>query len=171
LRAAVGSAAEIDIGLQTNGFLLTRPVLKVFEEENIAVSLSLDGPKETNDRHRNTRRGKSSFAKTSTALNLLKEHPHIFSGIIAVIDPHVAPETLFEFFNSHQRPKLDFHAGNQRRQRRDHLLHQLLDSAAEHPQRSVDHLPGRQLRFAVTVPEALRPARVHVPVRVRLFFV
>jgi hypothetical protein len=45
------------------------------------------------------------------------------------------------------------HAGNQRRQRRDHLLHQLLDSAAEHPQRSVDHLPGRQLRFAVKYPK------------------
>jgi uncharacterized protein len=108
LRAAVGSGTEIDIGLQTNGLLLTKEVLKVFEEENIAVSLSLDGPKETNDRHRKTRRGRSSFAKTSRALNLLKERTNIFSGIIAVIDPHVAPETLFEFFNSHRPPKLDF---------------------------------------------------------------
>jgi len=33
LRAAVGSGTEIDIGLQTNGLLLTKQVLKVFEEE------------------------------------------------------------------------------------------------------------------------------------------
>jgi uncharacterized protein len=108
LRAAVGPEAVIDVGLQTNGLLLTKGVLKAFETENIAVSLSLDGPKETNDRHRKTRKGRSSFAKTSAALNLLKGHPAIFSGIIAVIDPHVEPETLFEFFNSHQPPKLDF---------------------------------------------------------------
>src|SRR5258705_7233773 len=37
---------------------------------------------------------------------------------------------------------------------RSHLFHQLLDSAAEHPRRSVDHLPGRQPRFAVPVPGA-----------------
>lgn len=108
LRTAVRSETVIDVGLQTNGLLLTKGVLKAFEAENIAVSLSLDGPKETNDLHRKTRKGRSSFTKTSAALNLLKEHPGIFSGIIAVIDPHVAPETLFEFFNSHQPPKLDF---------------------------------------------------------------
>lgn len=108
LREAVGPETEINIGLQTNGLLLTRQVLEVFEEERIAVSLSLDGPKETNDLHRKTRRGRSSFARTSAALDLLKERPNIFSGIIAVIDPHVAPETLFEFFNSHRPPKLDF---------------------------------------------------------------
>src|SRR4029077_17640713 len=49
---------------------------------------------------------------------------------------------------------------------RDHLLHQLLAPAAEHPRRSVDHLPGRQPRFAVPVPGAVRPACVDVPVRV-----
>ncbi len=108
LRAAVSAGVTLDIGLQTNGLLLTDAALDAFEAANIAVSLSLDGPQEANDLHRNTRKGRSSFARVLAGLERLKTRPTIFAGIIAVIDPAVAPETLFAFFAAHQTPKLDF---------------------------------------------------------------
>lgn len=108
LRHAVGPSVSIDIGLQTNGLLLTKEAIEELARESISISLSLDGPKEANDLHRTTRRGRSSFQKTMQAFKLLKEHPTVFSGIIAVIDPQVPPEVLFEFFAEHAPPKLDF---------------------------------------------------------------
>lgn len=108
LRQAVGPAAAIEFGLQTNGLLLSDAVLTTLEDANIAVSLSLDGPREANDLHRTSRKGRSSFDRVAAALDRLKTRPKIFAGIIAVIDPRIAPESLFAFFAEHRPPKLDF---------------------------------------------------------------
>jgi uncharacterized protein len=108
LRAEVGPEVELEVGLQTNGLLLTDAVLDALQSERIAVSLSLDGPKEVNDLHRTTRTGRSSFEKVEGALERLKARPETFAGVIAVIDASVSPRTLFEFFAAHSPPKLDF---------------------------------------------------------------
>ena len=108
VRSAVGADVELEVGLQTNGLLLTDEVLDALESERIAVSLSLDGPRDVNDRHRNTRRGRSSFDKVEAALERLKKRPGTFAGVIAVIDARVPPRTLFEYFAGHRPPKLDF---------------------------------------------------------------
>lgn len=102
------TSATVEIGLQTNGLLLTEPVLTILEEADIAVSLSLDGPRAVNDKHRTTKKRRSSFNRVLAGLSLLKQHPKIFAGIIAVIDPETPPEELFAFFDEHQPPKLDF---------------------------------------------------------------
>lgn len=108
LRAAVGPEVDLEVGIQTNGLLLTDEVLDVLESERIAVSLSLDGPREVNDLHRTTRRGRSSFDKVEAALQRLKARPDTFAGVISVIDAGVPPRTLFEYFAGHRPPKLDF---------------------------------------------------------------
>ncbi len=106
IRACV--EAKVDIGVQTNGLLLSDSALDVFEHADIAVSLSLDGPRAANDKHRNTRKGRSSFNRVLAALQRLKKRPGIFAGIIAVIDVSTPPRDLFEFFDEHKPPKLDF---------------------------------------------------------------
>ena len=108
LRAAVGEKVSLDIGMQTNGLLLTDAALDTLAAADIAVSLSLDGPQEANDRHRTTRRRRSSFVRVTAALERLKQRPKTFAGVIAVIDPATRPAELFEFFEAHQLPKLDF---------------------------------------------------------------
>src|SRR3546814_8300411 len=82
--------------------------IEAFEEADIAVSLSLDGPREANDKHRTSRRGRSSFDKVLVALERLKRHPKVFAGIIAVIDASTPPGDLLAFFDQHQPPKVDF---------------------------------------------------------------
>jgi uncharacterized protein len=108
LRLAVGSDVQLDVGLQTNGLLLTAEVLDAFETENIAVSLSMDGPREAHDLHRTTRKGRSSFDRVTAALERLKRRPSIFAGVIAVVDASIEPEMLLEFFAGHKAPKVDF---------------------------------------------------------------
>ena len=100
--------ARVDIGLQTNGLLLSEFALDIFEHADIAVSLSMDGPRAAHDKHRTTRKGRSSFDRVMVALQRLKKRPSIFAGVIAVIDISTSPGELFRFFNEHQPPKLDF---------------------------------------------------------------
>lgn len=108
LRHAVGPAVQLDVGLQTNGLLLTDEALDAFETERVAVSLSMDGPREAHDLHRTTRAGRSSFDRVADALERLKRRPSIFAGVIAVIDASVQPEMLLQFFAGHRVPKVDF---------------------------------------------------------------
>lgn len=108
LRETVGADVQLDVGMQTNGLLLTQEVLDRFSGANITISLSLDGPKEANDRHRTSRRGRSSFEQTYQALQLLRSAPNVFAGVIAVIDPRTPPRQLLEFFNEQQVPRVDF---------------------------------------------------------------
>lgn len=108
IRDAAGPGVEIDIGLQTNGLILTDDALDAFEAEQIAVSLSMDGPREAHDRHRTTRKGRSSFDRVAAALERLKRRPAIFSGVIAVIDPEVRPKVLLDYFAMQEVPKIDF---------------------------------------------------------------
>jgi uncharacterized protein len=107
LRAAVGSEVILDFALQTNGILLTDAVLDQLEQADISVSLSLDGPKAANDLHRTSRKGRSSFESVMGGYQRLASRPAIFAGIIAVIDPRIDPEDLFQFFDELGPPKLD----------------------------------------------------------------
>jgi uncharacterized protein len=108
IKLAVGTDARVDFGIQTNGLLLSDAVLDQFESASIDVSLSIDGPKEANDLHRTTRKGRSSFDRVMDALERLKKRPNVFAGVIAVIDTRTPPDTLLEFFSSLSVPKVDF---------------------------------------------------------------
>lgn len=108
LRSTVGPSVEVDVGLQTNGLLLTDEVLDAFEFERIAVSLSMDGPRAAHDLHRTTRKGRSSFDRVEAALDRLVRRPSVFAGVIAVIDASVRPSTLLRYFADKDVPKLDF---------------------------------------------------------------
>jgi len=98
----------VDVSLQTNGLLLTEQALDILAAANIGVSLSLDGPRIANDKHRLTRKGRSSFEVTEQALVRLQRYPSIFAGVIAVVDASTSATELFEYFNQFTIPRLDF---------------------------------------------------------------
>ncbi|MFK3888827.1 cyclophane-forming radical SAM/SPASM peptide maturase YhhB [Sphingomonas sp. NPDC079357] len=108
LRSAVGPSVEVDLGMQTNGLLLSDEALDALEAERIAVSLSMDGPREAHDLHRTTRKGRSSFDRVEGALSRLARRPAVFAGVIAVIDASVRPSTLLGYFADKGIPKVDF---------------------------------------------------------------
>lgn len=108
IEAAVRRTTRVSFSLQTNGVLLDAPALSTLADARIGVSLSLDGPREANDRHRLTVRGRSSFDATMRALDLLREHQSSFTGVISVIDPAVPAVELFRFFDKHRPPQIDF---------------------------------------------------------------
>ena len=89
---------NVDLGMQTNGTLLTSSMLESLEKYSFGIGLSLDGPKSHNDTHRLTHDKKSSFESTENALKLLTQYQH-FGGILAVIDPYNSPRELLDYFH------------------------------------------------------------------------
>ena len=108
IRQAVPPSTKVDFTLQTNGVLLNEDRLEKLRIGNIGISISLDGPKNANDLHRLTHKGKSSFDKTLQAYNLLKNHPDVFTGVLAVVDVRTKPKVLLDFFNDIGVSNLDF---------------------------------------------------------------
>src|SRR5262249_22764139 len=82
LRADV--PAQVNIGVQTNGTLLRRPVLEVLKDLGIRVGVSLDGDAEATGRHRRYPSGRNSFDDVADGINLLgtAEFQDIYGGIL-----------------------------------------------------------------------------------------
>ncbi len=108
IRRAVRHATIVNLSMQTNGVLLDVTAVDTLAAAGIGISLSIDGAKPANDRHRITVRGRSSFKATFGALQRLIERPRTFSGAISVIDTAVPPRDLLEFFDANRPPQIDF---------------------------------------------------------------
>ena len=99
---------RISFSIQTNGTLLTKAFLDLFRNYAVKVSLSLDGPKQANDKHRLDHKRLSSYEKVEKAIEQLSgEYKDLFSGIISVIDPSNHPEEIIKFFASINPPSYD----------------------------------------------------------------
>lgn len=57
--------------LQTNGILLTEDIVNSLEKLRVHIGVSLDGPKEVNDKHRFYHNGKGSYDDVIKGINLL----------------------------------------------------------------------------------------------------
>jgi uncharacterized protein len=85
---------KILYGMQTNGVLLNDTFIDFFIQNNLRVGISLDGPKEYNDKNRLYHSGKSSYDDTIRAIELIRsnsESHKIFGGLLFVIDINYEP--------------------------------------------------------------------------------
>ncbi|MEV6763869.1 FxsB family cyclophane-forming radical SAM/SPASM peptide maturase [Streptomyces sp. NPDC051105] len=94
--------------LQTNGTLLSSAWLDLFERYEVAVGVSLDGPPRANDRHRLTHAGRSSAASAVHGIELLRSRPHLFAGLLAVVDLANNPVEVHDYIAAFEPPVIDF---------------------------------------------------------------
>jgi uncharacterized protein len=97
--------------LQTNGVLLTQAVIDACAAHQVGISISLDGDPETHNFFRVDRRGRGSHARVIAGIERLLAHPMgsaLFSGILAVIDPHTDPAKIYHWLKSTAAPSIDF---------------------------------------------------------------
>ena len=109
LRENLGS--DHKICMQTNGMLISDEMLRICNDYKTAISISLDGPKEINDRFRIGHRGESTFDKVLAGITKLRNHPSaefLFSGLLTVIDPASDPRKIYQFLKGLGAPSLDF---------------------------------------------------------------
>lgn len=108
LRAGIPPDTRIHFELQTNGTLITEEWLDLFEKYRMAVGVSLDGPRTANDLHRLTRSSRSSAASAVRGIELLRSRPHLFAGLLAVVDLANDPADVHDYLASFEPPVIDF---------------------------------------------------------------
>ncbi|MGH3548654.1 MAG: FxsB family cyclophane-forming radical SAM/SPASM peptide maturase [Pseudonocardiaceae bacterium] len=110
IRAAVGTVAAVDFTLQTNGVLLDADYHRLFRRLGIRVSVSLDGDRVAQDRHRRRRDGRGSHADVVRALRDLSSgrFRSLFSGLLCTIDLRNDPVTTYESLLEFRPPAVDF---------------------------------------------------------------
>jgi radical SAM/SPASM domain FxsB family protein len=108
VRDSVPAGTRVLFELQTNGTLLSDAWLDLFERYEVAVGISLDGPPLANDRHRLTHAGRSSAASAVRGIELLRSRPHLFAGMLAVVDLANDPVEVHDYLAAFEPPVIDF---------------------------------------------------------------
>jgi uncharacterized protein len=107
LRARV--PARVNVAIQTNGTLLSRPVLETLRNLGVSVGVSLDGDADATGRYRRYADGRNSFNAIADGLRLLgtPEFRDCFSGILCTIDVANDPVATYEALLAFSPPALD----------------------------------------------------------------
>ncbi|WP_225911777.1 radical SAM protein [Vibrio nigripulchritudo] len=93
----------VTLGVQTNLYKMpSDSLLDMFLENNVAVSLSLDGPKSVNDAYRITSSGKGSYQSIHRNLQTLLngKYQPLVKGILSVAQTSLKPEDYFQWVKS-----------------------------------------------------------------------
>lgn len=96
---------EVSFSMTTNATLLSEEIIKYLSENDILLTISLDGPKEIHNKNRKfAGSGTGSFDKIMESMEILKErYPEYFRNILfnVVMDPTADYKCISEFFVSY----------------------------------------------------------------------
>lgn len=101
--------AQVNVAIQTNGTLLSRPVLETLKRLRVSVGVSLDGDAEATGQHRRFANGRNSFDAIADGLRLLglAEFRACYSGLLCTIDTRNDPIATYEALLKFTPPALD----------------------------------------------------------------
>ena len=101
--------AHVNLAVQTNGTLLSRPMIETLSRLRVSVGVSLDGDSEATGRNRSYRDGRNSFDAVASGLSLLgsPDFRDCYSGILCVIDTRNDPIATYEALLKFSPPALD----------------------------------------------------------------
>jgi uncharacterized protein len=98
---------EFDFSLTTNGILLRDDIVDLLVTKNIAIAVSIDGPKETHDKFRVTADKNGSWQAVMDNLYRIKNHyPEFYKRrvtFLCTVHPLYNGKAIDEFFLSHQQ--------------------------------------------------------------------
>ena len=110
-RELAEAGVEPSFGIQTNGTLVDAEIVRVCQDFDVGVGVSIDGPAEINDRFRVDRAGNGSFHSAMEGVCMLQhpEHgPSVFSGFISVVNARLHPRQVLSFFEDLEAPAANF---------------------------------------------------------------
>jgi uncharacterized protein len=110
VRDAAGLDVRVNASVQTNAVGLQYSYLRLFDELDVRVGVSLDGTAEDHDRHRRFASGRGSHAAVALGLERLTEDAfrHMFSGLLCTIDLRSDPVVTYEALAAFCPPMIDF---------------------------------------------------------------
>ncbi|MFK0123557.1 FxsB family cyclophane-forming radical SAM/SPASM peptide maturase [Streptomyces nigra] len=110
LRDHLGGVAALDLRMQTNGLRLDDDFCALLVRERINTGVSLDGDRESHDRHRVRADGSGSYDDTVRAIHLLGRPVHrpAFAGLLCTVDVANDPDRVYGALTELRPPRVDF---------------------------------------------------------------
>jgi uncharacterized protein len=110
IRSAAGAGVTVNAHVQTNGVLLDPEFLRLFDELDIRVGVSLDGDERGHDLHRRHADGRGSHAEVRAGLRRLTApaYRHLFGGLLSTVDLRNDPVATYEALLDFAPPAVDF---------------------------------------------------------------
>ncbi|MBT2468111.1 FxsB family radical SAM/SPASM domain protein [Streptomyces sp. ISL-66] len=107
---ALDGIAALDLRIHTNGLQLSPRYLDLFAEYGLKVSVSLDGDRAANDRHRRFADGRTSHPLVLAAVDLLRTEPyrHLYQGLLCTVDVANDPVAVLDALIELAPPRVDF---------------------------------------------------------------
>ena len=100
---------DVEVSIQTNGVLINKSYLSAFRDHGVALSISIDGPKNINDKNRLDFEKRSTFKDVISSINLVQRNiPELFDGVLSVINIDSCPKKIYRFFRSMDIMNMDF---------------------------------------------------------------
>lgn len=111
IKSSLPENFDIRFSLQTNGSLINPEVIDIASKLNLKISVSLDGHRIAQDRHRRFADGSSSFNTVTEKIKrhlLTDEGKKIYGSMLCVIDIRNRPREVFEALEAYAHSNLDF---------------------------------------------------------------
>ncbi|NRB11408.1 MAG: radical SAM protein [Rickettsiaceae bacterium] len=96
LSAKLSSKVKLTFSLQSNGLLIDERWIDIFKKHSIGLGISVDGPKEYNDKYRVDFQGNGSYDILLQKIELLHNLSMRF-GILSVINPDIGGLEMYNF--------------------------------------------------------------------------
>jgi len=98
----IQDVADVNFTIQTNAILVNDVWVELFHKHQVGIGVSLDGPKEYNDKYRLDKKGRGTYDKTVSGLKILSESALIREycnvGVLCVINPNHDPKKIYRHF-------------------------------------------------------------------------
>lgn len=85
---------EFSFTIQTNGVQLDNDWYQFFNDYQVKIGISFDGPREQHDRYRVFHNGKGSYDEVASAVRLGKDHG--LTGILMVLNVDIPPHEFYQ---------------------------------------------------------------------------
>lgn len=107
IKEELNGISVIEFSIQTNGTLINQSFIDRCALNEVKISISIDGPKKIHDECRRFSTGKGSFDHVLQGIKHAQTYPHIFQGVIGVINPFSEPNDLLAFYHTHSLHHID----------------------------------------------------------------
>jgi len=100
-RNSLPKEIECNFSIQTNATLINKDWINLFQKHRVSISVSLDGTKEDNDKHRIDHRGKGTYDKVINGIKMLQSEfntDYSRIGLLCVINPEHDAEKIYQHF-------------------------------------------------------------------------
>lgn len=110
LRDALAEHCAVEVGMQTNGVLLTDRVMAQLREHRVKVGVSIDGTRADHDRHRVTHAGRGTFDRVAAALDLLRQPDNrdSYGGLLCTVTAGTDPVATYRTLRGFDPPMINF---------------------------------------------------------------